>query len=330
MRKRVLVTHQLPGDHIHNLTQHSEVNVWMGPGLLSAQGLREELAGCAGLVCLLTDRIDKALIDAMPDLAFVSSMSVGVDHVDVAALTERGIPLGHTPGVLVDATADTAFALMLSAARRLGEADRFIRQGNWTKENAWSPDFFNGVDVSGATLGLVGLGATGQAVARRAAGFGMRVLAYNRTPREVPEVEMVSLEELLQLSDFVSIHLALTDETRNLINAERIAMMKPGVVLVNTARGGIVDETALGEALSTGQVYAAGIDVFEQEPVPADNPLLGHSNVMLAPHVGSSTTRTRAKMADLAADNALAALQGQRMLHCVNPEVYDWQSSQPA
>lgn len=323
MAKRVLVTHQLPGERIHELAQHCEINVWMGPGLLSAQGLREELAGCQGLVCLLTDRVDRELLESMPELEFVSSMSVGVDHIDVDALTARGIPLGNTPGVLVDTTADAAFALLLAAARRLGEADRFVRHGNWSLENAWSPDFFTGKDVTGATLGIIGLGAIGQAVARRAAGFDMKVLAWNRTPREAPGVESVSLEELLLRSDFISVHVALTPDTSNLLDAQRIAMMKPGVVLVNTARGGIVDERALSEALSRGQVYAAGIDVFEQEPVPLDNPLLEHSNVMVAPHIGSATTLTRARMADIAADNAIAALRGQPMPHCVNPTVYD-------
>jgi glyoxylate reductase len=182
MAKKVLVTHQLPGERIHELAQHCDMNVWMGPGLMTAAGLREELSGCQGLVCLLTDLIDRELIDAMGDLEFVASMSVGVDHVDVAALTGRGIPLGNTPGVLVDTTADAAFALLLAAARRLGEADRFVRQGNWSPENAWSPDFFTGKDVSGATLGIIGLGAIGQAVARRAAGFGMRVLGFRQRP----------------------------------------------------------------------------------------------------------------------------------------------------
>jgi glyoxylate reductase len=323
MAKKVFVTHQLPGERIHDLAQYCEMNVWMGPGLLSPQGLREELEGCQGLVCLLTDRIDRGLVQDMPDLEFISSMSVGVDHVDLPALNQRGIPLGHTPGVLVDTTADLAFALLLASARRLGEADRFVRQGNWTAENAWSPDFFTGKDVSGATLGIVGLGEIGQAVARRAAGFDMRVLAWNRSPRDVPGVESVSLEELLLRSDFVSLHVALSPETRNLLGAEQISMMKPGAVLVNTARGGLVDEEALGAALSDGRVYAAGFDVFEREPVPQDNELLSHSNVVVAPHIGSATSLTRARMADIAADNAIAALKGQRMGHCVNPQVYD-------
>ncbi len=323
MSKRVFLTHQLPGERIHDLAGQCDMNVWMGPGLLPAAALREEAADCEGLVCMLTDRVDAGLIDSLPKLQFVSSMSVGVDHVDVAALTARGIPLGNTPGVLVDTTADLAFALMLAAARRLGEADRFVRQGNWSPENAWSPDFFTGKDVSGATLGIIGLGEIGQAVARRAAGFGMEVLAWNRSPREVKGVESVSLDELLLRSDFVSIHVALTDDTRGLMDAGKIALMKPGAVLVNTARGGIVDEAALAAALGEGHVYAAGIDVFEQEPTPAENPLLSHSNVILAPHIGSATTLTRARMADLAVENAIAALGGKPMPNCVNPEVYD-------
>ena len=322
MSKRVFVTHQLPGERIHDLSRYCEVNVWMGPGLLNAANLREEMQGCHGLLCLLTDRVDAGLVQALPELEFVSSMSVGVDHVDVAALNKRGIPLGHTPGVLVDTTADTAFALMLAAARRVVEADQFIRKGNWTAENAWAPDFFTGKDVSGATLGIIGLGEIGQAMARRAAGFGMKLLAWNRSPREVVGVESVSLEELLLRSDFVSLHLALTEDTRGLLDAGRIGLMKPGAVLVNTARGGIVDEQALANALSSGHLSAAGIDVFEREPVAADNPLLALPNVVVAPHIGSATVLTRAKMADLAVENAIAALKGESMPYCFNPQVY--------
>ncbi len=298
------------------------MNVWLGPGLLPAETLREELAGCYGVVCLLTDRIDRVLIESLPDLRFVSSMSVGVDHIDIAALTERGIPLGHTPGVLVETTADTTFALLLAAARRVCEADRFVREGSWRLENRWSPDFFAGKDVAGATLGLLGLGEIGQAVARRAQAFGMRVVAWNRSPRNVPGVENLDLETLLAASDFVSVHVALAAETRGLLNAERIALMKPGAVLVNTARGGIVDEVALVAALASGRLSAAGIDVFAQEPVPAGHPLLTLPNVVLTPHIGSATAQTRARMADLATRNAIAALKGEHMPHCANPEVY--------
>tara|TARA_R110001599_G_scaffold353459_1_gene592732 strand:+ start:444123 stop:445094 length:972 start_codon:yes stop_codon:yes gene_type:complete len=322
MTAKVFVTHQLPGDSIHKLAQCCELNVWMGPGLLSPSGLRTELKGARGLLCMLTDRIEKPLLDSLPDLEFVSTVSVGVDHIDVQALSERGIPVGNTPGVLVDTTADTTFALLLAAARRVTEADRFMRQGQWTAANAWAPDFFTGKDVSGATLGIIGLGAIGQAVARRAAGFGMRVLAWNRSSRRVPGVDMVSLEDLLQRSDFVTVHVALTAETQKLINARRIAQMKPGAVLVNTARGGIVDEQALAEALADGALSAAGIDVFEREPVAADNPLLRLPNVVATPHIGSATVQTRARMANMAVENMIAALAGRVMPCCVNPEVY--------
>lgn len=322
MNRKVFITHELPGRRIHELSEHCAVNVWLGPGLLPAELLREELAGCQGLVCLLTDRIDRELLQVLPDLQFVSSMSVGVDHIDVAELTARGIPLGHTPGVLTDTTADTAFALLLAAARRISEADRFVRQGGWRRENRWSPDFFTGKDVTGATLGIIGLGEIGQAVARRARGFGMEVVAWNRSPKDVPGVQQLPLQALLARSDFVSVHVALTADTRGLLGAEEIAGMKPGAVLVNTARGGIVDEQALAAALASGALYAAGVDVFAEEPVAVDNPLLALPNVVLAPHIGSATTRTRARMADIAAANAIAALQGQPMPHCVNSEVY--------
>ena len=323
MDKKVFVTHQLPGDRIHDLAQACDMNVWMGPGSLPVEGLREELPGNHGLLCLLTDRVDCTLLDQMPGLEFVSSMSAGVDHIDVQALTERGIPLGHTPGVLVETTADTTFALMLSAARRVVEADRYVRQGNWRADNAWSPEFFTGKDVGGATLGIIGLGAIGQAVAKRAASFGMRVLGYSRSPQQVPGVENVSLEDLLCDSDFVSVHLPLTDDTRLLLNADRISSMKSGAVLVNTARGGIVDEIALAKSLASGHLWGAAIDVFEQEPIDMENPLLSLPNVVVAPHIGSATIKTRAKMANLAADNALAAIKGLPMPFCVNPEVYE-------
>ena len=326
MRQKVYLSYPLPGDGVAALAAQCDLIVGDAGSALSAgslgAGQRSELAHCTGLVCILTDRVDAQLLDAMPALEFVSSVSVGVDHVEVDALTRRGIPLGHTPGVLVDATADTAFALLLAAARRVAEADRFVRDGQWRPERPWTPDFFLGRDVAGATLGIVGLGAIGRAVARRAAGFGMRVLGWNRTPREVPGVESVALEELLHASDFVSVHVALVQETRGLLDARRIGQMKPGAVLVNTARGGIVDEDALAAALDSGHLYAAGLDVYATEPLPPQSPLLGHPRLVLAPHIGSATPRTRAAMVTRAVDNALAALRGEAMPFCVNPEVY--------
>tara|TARA_R110002110_G_scaffold205066_7_gene416892 strand:- start:16562 stop:17545 length:984 start_codon:yes stop_codon:yes gene_type:complete len=322
MSIKVLLTHPLPGSRIHELAAYCDLQTWSGDGLLPASQLVHEAQGCAGLICLLTDRLDAAVLKCLPDLEFVSSVSVGVDHIDVAALTARGIPVGNTPGVLVETTADTAFALLLGAARRIAEADRFVRAGHWQAEQPWSPEFFVGKDVAGATLGIIGLGEIGQAVARRAQGFGMRVLGWNRSTRAVAGVEQCELEQVLSRSDFISVNLARTPETIGLLGADQIASMKPGAVFVNTARGGIVDEVALAAALDSGHLFAAGLDVFEQEPMPPDNPLSTHPRVVLTPHLGSATVATRRRMADLAADNALSALRRQCMPHCVNPEVY--------
>lgn len=323
MAKTVFVTHQLPGERLAKLARQCTLRIWEGPELIRAEQLRASLSGCHGLICLLTDRISADLLAHAPELEFVSSVSVGVDHVDVQALTARGIPLGNTPGVLVDTTADAAFALLLAAARRVAEADRYVRDGLWRPERSWAPDFFLGKDVSGATLGIIGLGAIGRAVARRARGFGMTVLGWNRSQRHFDEAQTVPLEELLMRSDFVSVNVALTEDTRNLLDAAKIAMMKRGAVLVNTARGGIVDEAALAAALDSGQVFAAGIDVFECEPMSKDNPLLRHPRVVLSPHIGSATTVTRGRMVDMAVDNALAALAGRPMPNCCNAQVYD-------
>jgi glyoxylate reductase len=319
---KVFASQELPGDALERVARHCELEVWPETIPVPREVLLEKLDGCAGLICLLTNRVDRALLDACPELRFVSSMSVGVDHVDVPALGERRIPLGNTPGVLVDTTADLAMALLLAAARRIPEADRYVREGCWKPERPWYPDMFVGKDVAGATLGIVGLGQIGQAVARRARAFGMRILGWTRSGRAVDGVESVGLEELLAASDFVSINVALAEGTRMLIDADAIARMKPGAVLVNTARGGIVDEGALAGALRDGALFAAGIDVFEREPVEMENPLLRLPNVVLAPHIGSATQQTRARMAALAADNMIAALEGKPMPHCVNPEVY--------
>lgn len=320
---KVLSTSALIGDAIERLSAHCEIDQWNKVEPIPRVELQARLAGCDGLVCLLTNRIDAQLIDSAPGLAFVSSMSVGVDHIDVAALTERGIPLGHTPGVLVDTTADLNMALLLAAARRIPEADQYVRQGRWEAERPWHPEMFVGKDLAGARLGIIGLGEIGQAVARRAAAFGMAVQAWTRSGRQVNGIGSVSLSQLLATSDFVSVNVALTSDTRNLLDAAAIATMKPGSVLVNTARGGIVDEVALAEALASGHLFSAGIDVFSSEPVRLDNPLLKLPNVVVAPHIGSATVQTRGRMAALAADNMIAAIKGERMPHCVNPQVYE-------
>lgn len=319
---RVFVTRHLVGNALERLAREVEVDLWTGQGQPDPEAMRARLAACDGLLCLLTDRVDAALIQACPSLRAVASCSVGLDHVDIKALTARKIPLGYTPGVLVETTADLAFALLLSAARRIVEADRFVRDGHWTPARKWEPDMLVGRDLSGATLGIVGLGEIGQAVARRARGFGMRIISWTRSGRTAEGIESVSLDRLLAESDFVSLHVALAPETRNLIDAQAIGRMRPSAVLINTARGGIVDELALASALRDGRLAAAGLDVFEKEPVALDHPLLSLSNVVVAPHIGSASIATRTKMAELSVDNLLAGLNGKPMRHCANPEVY--------
>ena len=319
---KIFVTGVLPGNALERLGQFCELDIWTASEPLPQGVLCERLQGCSGLLCLLTNPINVSVLDANPQLRWVSSMSVGVDHIDVAALTARSIPVGNTPGVLVETTADLTFALLLAAARRIPEADNYIRAGRWRPEQAWSPTLLTGKDVAGATLGIVGLGEVGQAVARRAQGFGMRVLGWSRSGRQVTGVETMGLDELLSESDFVSVNVALTAATKGLLDAAAIARMKPEAVLVNTARGGIVDESALAAALADGRLYAAGIDVFAREPVALDNPLLALPNVVVAPHIGSASSATREQMAALAANNLIAALAGEPMPHCVNPVVY--------
>jgi lactate dehydrogenase-like 2-hydroxyacid dehydrogenase len=283
------------------------------------EALARHAAGADALVTLLTDQVDARLLDACPRLRVVANMAVGYDNLDVEELTRRGVPAGNTPGVLTDTTADLAWALILATARRVVEAERAIRDGEWV---TWEPQFLLGHDLAGATLGIAGFGQIGAAVARRARGFDMRVIAWTPHPKEVDGVEWVGLEDLLRRSDVLSLHCALTPETRGLIDARALELMKPTAVLVNTARGSIVDQAALADALRRGRIFAAGLDVTEEEPIPLDDPLLALANCVVLPHVGSATVATRSRMAGLAADNALAGLRGARLPNCVNPAVY--------
>ncbi len=321
-RPRVFVTRRLAGGVLAALEPEAEIELWSGPGAPPAEALREGASRAEGLLCMLTDRVDRALLEACPDLRVVSSFSVGVDHVDLAAATARGVAVGHTPGVLTETTADLAFGLLLAAARRIAEADRWVRAGGWTPARRWEPDLLLGRDVHGASLGVVGLGEIGRAVARRGLGFGMRVLGWSRSPAACPGVERVALEELLARADFLSVHLALTPETRGLLDAAALARLPPGAILVNTARGGIVDEVALVEALRSGRLAAAALDVYAREPLPPESPLLRLENVVLTPHIGSASRETRARMARLAVENLRAGLAGRRIPHVANPEVY--------
>ena len=304
---RCFVTRALPGTALERLAEAHEVDIWPERLPPEYEELRRRTADADGLLSLLTDRVDAELMENSPRLKAIANYAVGYDNVDVEAATSRDIAVGNTPDVLTDATADLAFALLLSAARKLSQAAASIPAGDWV---TWEPDSYLGYDVHGATLGIVGAGRIGEAVARRAAGFDMQVLVHSRSSG-------VSLDELLERSDFVSLHCPLTPETRHLVDAATLAKMKPTAILVNTARGPIVDPAALATALHEGAIAGAALDVTDPEPLPADDELLGAPNLIVVPHIGSATHSAREKMADLAVDNLLAALAGRPMPHAV-------------
>jgi glyoxylate reductase len=286
--------------------------------------LLQKVKGLDGLLCLLTDKIDANLMDASgPQIKVISQMAVGFDNIDVPAATQRGIPIGNTPGVLTDATADFAWALLMSAARRVVEGDKFTRAGKW---KTWGPIDFLGPDVSGATLGIVGFGRIGQAVAKRAAGFDMRILYYD--VQRYPDAEKsfnaqyADLETVLRESDFVSIHTILSKETYHFFDDAKFKLMKPSVVVINTSRGPVVDPAALHRALVNDTIAYAALDVTEPEPIKLDDPLLTLDNIIIAPHIASASFTSRNKMATMAAANLIAGLKGERLPNCVNPQVY--------
>jgi glyoxylate reductase len=313
-KPRVFVTRRLPGGVEARIAPHTRLQVWPERGAPPRAELLAAVDDCEGLLCMLTDRIDAELLRSAPKLRALSSMSVGVDHIDLAAMRARGIPVGHTPGVLVDATADLCMALLLAAARRIPESDAFVREGRWQR---WEPDLLLGRELRGSRLGILGLGAIGRAVAERARGFGMQVGGWTRSGRSTPGVEALGFEKLLGESDFVSVNVALTPETRGLLGARELQQMKRGAILVNTARGGIVDEDALCDALRSGHLAAAALDVFASEPLPGSSPLLAlpREKLVVAPHIGSATLATRTRMAELAVENLLAGLAGRPLLH---------------
>ena len=318
MIKKVFVTRNMPGDALAELAKVCELDVYKGDGAPSAAELTVRTENADALLCMITDQVDQALIAACPNLQAVSTMSVGVDHIDIAALSARNIPVGNTPGVLVETTADLAFALLMAASRRIVEADNYVRAGNWTEQTKWAPDMFLGKDISGATLGIIGLGEIGCAVARRGAGFNMRVVGWTQSGRQVEGIESLTFEEVLIQSDFVSINVALLAATKNLIDSKALSLMKNDAILINTSRGGIVDEQALANALIHNQLAAAGIDVFASEPINIDNPLLKLANVVVAPHIGSASTATRSKMASIAVANIMAVIDNKPMPFGVN------------
>jgi glyoxylate reductase len=325
-RPKVFVARRIPDDGLDLVLAACDATVWPDDLPPPRGELLDAVRGCDGLLTLLTDRVDDELLDAAgPQLKVVSNYAVGFDNIDVPAVTRRAIPAGNTPGVLTDTTADLAFALLMAAARRLAEGDRYVRAGSW---KTWGPMLLLGPDVHGATLGLVGFGRIGQAMARRARGFGMTIL-YHDVQRADPAVEaehdatFVTLEDLLGRSDFVSLHVNLTDETRHMIDAERLSWMKPTAVLVNTSRGPVVDSLALADALRRGTIFAAALDVTDPEPIPMDHPLVGVDSCLIVPHIASASRATRGKMAEMAAANLLAGLRGERLPTPINPEVYD-------
>jgi glyoxylate reductase len=307
----VVVPAEVPRDWLAPLDSDSSCEVIVGLDAVAQPRLREVV----GLLSLLTVPVDAALLDRLPRLRVVSNMAVGVDNIDLDACAARGLAVGHTPGVLTDATADLTMALLLAAARRLDEAARDARAGRW---QTWTPDGWLGVELRGATLGIVGLGKIGAAVAGRARAFGMRIVYASRTEHAVAaelEAKRLSLDELLASSDFVSVHVPLTAETAGMIDAAALAKLRPGAILINTARGPIVDQQAVIEALRSGRLRAAALDVTTPEPLPPEHPLFSAPNCLIVPHIGSATEATRRRMAELACLNLLAGVRGEPLLH---------------
>ena len=322
-KPKVFVTRIIPDKGLDLIKDFCDVDLWpaeLPPGRVE---LLQHVRGVDGLLCLLTDRIDGEVMDeAGPQLKVISNHAVGFDNIDVNAATARKIPVGNTPDVLTDATADFAFTLMMAASRRILEGERYVREGKW---KTWGPMLLLGIEMKGATLGLIGFGRIGKAMARRAAGFDMRVIYYD--PKETkPDADIkatrVDFESLLEDSDFISLHTPLTPDTHHMIDSEALSRMKPGAVLVNTSRGPVVDPDALYEALKERRIFAAGLDVTDPEPLPLDSPLLTLDNIIIVPHIASASKTAREKMSWMAAKNLIAGLKAERLPNCVNPQVY--------
>jgi glyoxylate reductase len=329
-RPMVFVAREIEPAPLRELAGTARIDLWSGEMPPSAAELRRRLRAADGALTMLTERIDARLIAGAPRLKVVSNLAVGVDNIDLAAATRAGIAVGHTPGILTETTADLAWALLMAVARRVVEGDRYVRAGKW---RTWGPRTMLGSEVYGATLGIIGWGAIGRAMARRAAGFGMRVLyAAHRSSRRrgksggpdaeaPPPARRVTLARLLRESDFVSLHVPLTPQTRRMIDSAALATMKRGAILINTARGPVVDQRALLRALRTGRLGGAGLDVTDPEPIAAGDPLLRLHNVVITPHIGSASRATRERMGEIAVRNILAVLAGRMPEFCANPAV---------
>jgi glyoxylate reductase len=323
LKPTVYITRQIPEEALTLISNSCEVRMWKEKDTpVPREVLEKEIAEADGLYCLLTESIDEALINQTKNLKVISNMAVGYNNIDVATATKKGIMVTNTPGVLTETTADLTFALLMATARRLEEGSDFLRNGQW---KTWSPMLLTGQDIHGATLGIIGLGRIGEALARRAKGFNMNVMYHNRSRKQEAEKEInikyADMRTVLKESDFVCVLTPYTPETHHLIDHEELSLMKKTAVLINTARGGIVNETALYDALKKGTIWAAGLDVFEEEPVPVDHPLLTLPNVTVLPHIGSASINTRKSMALLAARNLVQALKDETPAHLVNPKV---------
>ncbi|MHA1862246.1 MAG: 2-hydroxyacid dehydrogenase [Candidatus Thorarchaeota archaeon] len=328
MKQRVFVTRKLPDEGLRMITERFDTTVWSSDEPPSIQEIIQNAESCEGIVTLLSDPIGQEVIEKLPKLRVIAQYAVGYDNIDVSLATERKIAVTNTPGVLTETTADLAWALIMAASRRIVEADLYVRERKWNV--AWGPELLLGSDIYGATLGIIGLGRIGSAVARRATGFDMNVLYYTRSENEfTQDIERsingrrVDFHTLLKESDIISLHIPLSSETHHLISDHEFELMKPGAILVNTSRGPVIDEAALFKALETGHIGAAGLDVFNTEPLQHDSPLMKLSNIVLAPHIGSASTNTRSTMATMCAENLIAALSGEQPPNIVNPEVFE-------
>jgi glyoxylate reductase len=323
LKPKVYITRKIPVEVLNKIREICEVRMWEEEDIpVPREILEREVAEVDGLYCLLTESIDEDLLNKANHLRVVSNMAVGYNNIDVAAATKRGIMVTNTPGVLTETTADLTFTLLMATARRLVESSDYLRSGNW---KTWSPMQLTGQDVYGATLGIIGMGRIGEALVKRAKGFDMKVLYHNRSRKPEAEKELgleyTDMETLLRESDFVCVLTPFTPETINMMDREQLSIMKKTSILINTARGGIVNEEALYDALKNGTIWAAGLDVFEHEPISLDHPLLTLPNVVTLPHIGSASIKTRLKMANLAADNLLQALNGEVPINLVNKDV---------
>jgi glyoxylate reductase len=321
-KPKIYVTRELPERGLKIIKQHFETDVWPEYAPPPKKTIIEKAKNVDALATLLSDKIDAEVYNAAPKLKIVSQLAVGFDNIDLAEATKRGIYVTNTPEVLTDTTADFAWALLMAVARRVVEADKYVRTGQW--KVGWHPAMLTGRDVFGTTIGIVGAGRIGYAMAKRALGFDMKVLFYDVIPR--PEIEKlgakkVDLTTLLRQSDFVTIHVPLMKETHHFINEEKLRLMKKTAYIINNSRGPVVDEKALHMALKEGWIAGAGLDVFEQEPTPMDNPLLKLENVVVAPHISSASLETRAKMSEMVADNLVSFFQGKQPPNLVNLDV---------